>query len=120
MIKFIRYYSLEIYSVISILFLLIASLIGDLSFTQKAALIYTVLFLLHEWEERVYPGGFFDKFSEVLDVESNEELRRITRVEIYLLSGLLISNLIERLVTPLACATLLIFIYKSLFIAQTP
>ena len=85
MIKFIRYYSLEIYSVISILFLLIATIMGDLSFIQKAALIYTVLFLLHEWEEGVYPGGFFDKFSEVLDVKSNEELRRITRVPVDIL-----------------------------------
>ena len=85
MIKFIRYYSLEIYSVISILFLLIAAIMGDLSFVQKAALIYTVLFLLHEWEEGVYPGGFFDKFSKVLDVKSNEELRRITRVPVDIL-----------------------------------
>ncbi len=58
---------------------------GDLSFIQKVALIYTVLFLLHEWEEGVYPGGFFDKFSEVLDVKSNEELRRITRVPVDIL-----------------------------------
>ncbi len=85
MIKFIRYYSLEIYSVISILFLLIAAIMGDLSFVQKVALIYTVLFLLHEWEEGVYPGGFFDKFSVVLDVKSNEELRRITRVPVDIL-----------------------------------
>ncbi len=55
MIKFIRYYSLEIYSVILILFLLIAAIMGNLSFVQKAALIYTVLFLLHEWEEMKYP-----------------------------------------------------------------
>lgn len=85
MIKFIRYYSLEIYSVISILFLLIAAIMGDLSFIQKVALIYSVLFLLHEWEEGVYPGGFFDKFSDVLDVKSNEELRRITRVPVDIL-----------------------------------
>ena len=85
MIKFIRFYSLEIYSVISILFLLIAAIMGDLSFIQKVALIYSVLFLLHEWEEGVYPGGFFDKFSDVLDVKSNEELRRITRVPVDIL-----------------------------------
>lgn len=85
MIKFIRYYSLEIYSVISILFLLTAAIMGNLSFVQKVALIYTVLFLLHEWEEGVYPGGFFDKFSDVLDVKSNEELRRITRVPVDIL-----------------------------------
>ncbi len=85
MIKFIKYYALEIYTVISILFLLIAAIMGDLSFIQKAALIYTVLFLLHEWEEGVYPGGFFDKFSDVLDVKSNEELTRITRVPVDIL-----------------------------------
>ena len=85
MVKFIRYYSLEIYSVISILFLLIAAMMGNLSFIQKVALVYTVLFPLHEWEEGVYPGGFFDKFSEVLGVKSNEELRRITRVPVDIL-----------------------------------
>ena len=85
MVKFIRYYSLEIYSVITILFLLAAAIIGDLSIIQKSALIYAALFLLHEWEEGVYPGGFFDKFSEVLEVKSNEELRRITRVPVDIL-----------------------------------
>lgn len=45
MVKFIRYYSLEIYSVISILFLLIAAMMGNLSFIQKVALVYTVLII---------------------------------------------------------------------------
>ena len=82
MIRFIKYYSLEIYTAITMAFMLIAALIGDLSIIQKFVLVFAFLFLLHEWEEGVYPGGFFDKFSEVLQVESNEELRRITRVPV--------------------------------------
>ena len=45
MIKFIKYYALEIYTVISILVLVIAGIIGDLSVIQKFVLIYIFLFV---------------------------------------------------------------------------
>ena len=85
MIRFLKYYSNEIYTLITMIFILSAALIGDLSVIQNFVLVYAFLFMLHEWEEGTYPGGFFDKFSEVLQVETNEEMRRITRVPVVIL-----------------------------------
>ena len=57
MIKFIKHYALEIYTVISMLILVIAGIMGDLSVIQKFVIVYIFLFVLHEWEEMKYPGG---------------------------------------------------------------
>ena len=48
MAKFIKYYALEIYTVISILLLVIAGIVGGLSLVQKFVLVYIFLFILHE------------------------------------------------------------------------
>ena len=80
MIKFIKYYALEIYTVISILVLVIAGIIGDLSVIQKFVLIYIFLFILHEWEEMKYPGGFADLIAKMIGVDINEEMKRASRI----------------------------------------
>ena len=48
MTKFIKYYALEIYTVISMLILVIAGFMGDLSVIQKFVIVYIFLFILHE------------------------------------------------------------------------
>ena len=85
MIKFVKYYSLEIYTVISMIFIVIAGIIGDLSVIQKFILVYTLLFILHEWEEGRYPGGFIERFARVLKIETTDELNHITRVPVSIL-----------------------------------
>lgn len=58
---FIRYYSEEIYSVITLFFLTLSAIFVTPAYlTQQLALAYALAFLLHEWEENVYPGGFVD------------------------------------------------------------
>ncbi len=73
MIKFIKYYALEIYTVISMLILVIAGIMGDLSVIQKFVLVYIFLFILHEWEEMKYPGGFADLIAKMIGVDINDE-----------------------------------------------
>ncbi|AND79112.1 HXXEE domain-containing protein [Streptococcus pantholopis] len=81
MIKFIRWNALELYTAISIIFLMIAGITGSPSFTQKIVLLYTVLFVFHEWEEGRYPGGFIDKVvSKVTGLHASEELHRASRI----------------------------------------
>lgn len=58
--KFIKYYSQEIYTVITLLLVTASAIFITPDFTQKVMLVYILLFLLHEWEEGVYPGGFVD------------------------------------------------------------
>ena len=56
--KFIKHYALEIYTVIAMILLTVPAFMGELSAIQKFMVIYSVLFVLHEWEEGMYPGGF--------------------------------------------------------------
>ncbi|MBR1424744.1 hypothetical protein IJ579_04195 [bacterium] len=80
MIKFIKYYALEIYTVISMLILVIAGIMGDLSVIQKFVLVYIFLFILHEWEEMSYPGGFADMIAKMIEVDINPEMKRASRI----------------------------------------
>ena len=78
--KFIKYYALEIYTVISMLILVIAGIMGDLSVIQKFVLVYIFLFILHEWEEGKYPGGFIDLISSMIEIDVTEEQRKASRI----------------------------------------
>lgn len=80
MIKFIKYYALEIYTVISMLLLVVAGIVGDLSIIQKFVLVYIFLFILHEWEEMAYPGGFSDAIAKIIEVDINPEIKRASRI----------------------------------------
>lgn len=80
MLKFIRFYALEIYTVISMLALVIAGIVGDLSVIQKFVLVYIFLFVLHEWEEMKYPGGFADSIAKMIGVDLDEKMKRQSRI----------------------------------------
>lgn len=80
MVKFIKYYALEIYTVLSMLLLVVAGVIGDLSVIQKFVLVYTFLFVLHEWEEMKYPGGFAENIAEIIEFDLTESYKRASRI----------------------------------------
>lgn len=80
MTKLIKYYALEIYTIISMLILLIAGIMGDLSIIQKFVLVYIFLFILHEWEEMHYPGGFADAIAKMIEVDINPEMKKASRI----------------------------------------
>ena len=69
--KFIKYYALEIYTVISLMMLVCAAMIDTLSVVQKFVVVSTALFILHEWEENSYPGGFIDILSRALQSKTH-------------------------------------------------
>lgn len=78
--KFIKCYALEIYSVISLIMLVCAAMIDTLSVVQKFVVVSTALFILHEWEENSYPGGFIDIFSRALQFQVSDDLKRASRI----------------------------------------
>ncbi len=80
MVKFIKTYALEIFTVISMAMLLVGGLIGDLSVVQKFTLVYIFLFVLHEWEEMKYPGGFADSIAKMLGIKLNNDMKRASRI----------------------------------------
>lgn len=78
--KFIKHYALEIYTVISMSLIVGAAMMGELSFVQKMVVIDTFLFILHEWEEGLYPGGFINMVASLIRVSISNELKRASRL----------------------------------------
>ena len=78
--KFIKQSALEIYTVIAMLLLVCAAMMGELSVIRKLVVIDAFLFILHEWEEGYYPGGFVDKIANLIQVDVSDETKRASRV----------------------------------------
>lgn len=80
MCKFIKHYALEIYTVLAMLFMVITSMMDGLSDVQRFVVVFNFLFILHEWEEGAYPGGFIDLISRRIGKELTDDLRRASRI----------------------------------------
>ena len=78
--KFIKHYALEIYTVISLGLLLAGALMDNLSVIQKFVMVFNLLFVLHEWEEGHYPGGFIDLISSMIGKDVPVETKRASRI----------------------------------------
>lgn len=89
--NFIRHYFHEIYSVIIILFLTLSAIFLTPDVTQKFVLAFATLYLLHEWEETVYPGGFFNVlFGEIINLQPVPSGERLLNARVYVYLMLLI------------------------------
>ncbi|MBR1793417.1 MAG: HXXEE domain-containing protein [Bacteroidales bacterium] len=92
MIKFMKHYALEVYTVIAMLMItLVGMCMDNLTVIQQFAVWVSFLCILHEWEEGRYPGGFLDLIqSHVLQRDLDEETKRgsrlITAVFIYVIT----------------------------------
>ena len=80
MCNFIKHYALEIYTVLAMLFMVITSMMDGLSDVQRFVVVFNFLFILHEWEEGAYPGGFIDLISGLIERELTDDLRRASRI----------------------------------------
>ena len=69
MAKFIKHYALEIYTVLAMLFIVYTAMLGELSIIQKLVVIDAFLFILHEWEEGHYPGGFLKLITGMVQID---------------------------------------------------
>lgn len=78
--RFIRRYALEIYTVISLGLLLAGALMDNLSVVQKFVMVFNLLFILHEWEEMFYPGGFADLIAGVIGKDVSTEQKLASRI----------------------------------------
>ena len=80
MTKFIKHYALEIYTVLAMLFIVYTAMLGELSFIQKLVVIDAFLFILHEWEEEHYPGGFINLIAGLIQKNPSDEIKRASRI----------------------------------------
>lgn len=52
----------------------------NLSVIQKFVMVFNLLFILHEWEEGHYPGGFIDLISGKIGKDVPVETKRASRI----------------------------------------
>ena len=79
--RFAKHYALEIYTVIAMLFITgVAVFTGELSVIQKLVVFDALLFILHEWEEGHYPGGFVNMVANLVQVNVSDETKRASRI----------------------------------------
>ena len=76
-----KHYALEIYTVIAMLLItLVAIFIPELTSIQKFVVFMSFIFILHEWEEGKYPGGFLDLIIQLLQRNVDDETARASRL----------------------------------------
>ena len=80
MANFIKHYALEIYTVLAMFFMVVTTMMDNLSTVQQFVVVFNFLFILHEWEEGFYPGGFVDLIASLIDKELTDDLRRASRI----------------------------------------
>ena len=76
-----KHYALEIYTVIAmLLILLVAVCMPELTVIQKFVIVLSFIYVLHEWEEGHYPGGFLNLISQMLQRDIDDETKRGSRL----------------------------------------
>ena len=79
--KFMKHYALEIYTVIAMLLIvLVAICMPELTVIQKFVIMLSFIYILHEWEEGHYPGGFLDLITQMLQRDIDDETKRGSRL----------------------------------------
>lgn len=78
--KFIKRYALEIYTVLAMAFMVVTSFMNKLSSIQLFVVAFNFIFILHEWEENVYPGGFINLITQLIEREVDEDTKRASRI----------------------------------------
>ncbi len=79
---FLKHYALEIYTAIAMLLITLVAMFEDnLTVIQQFAVFCSFLFILHEWEEGHYPGGFLNLIcANVLQRNVDDEDKRGSRL----------------------------------------
>lgn len=107
--KFIRRYALEIYTFLAMLFMVVTSFMNGLSTIRLFVVVFNFLFILHEWEEGAYPGGFVDLISSLIEVDLTDDLRRASRIPtgVFLVAVTLLPYIFDSI--PLFSVTIAVF-----------
>ena len=76
-----KHYALEIYTVIAMLLIvLVAVCMPELTIIQKFVVVLSFIYILHEWEEGYYPGGFLNLITQMLQRDIDDETKRGSRL----------------------------------------
>ena len=56
--------------------MVVTSFINGLFDIQLFVVVFNFRFILHEWEEVAYPGGFIDLISSLIETNVSEETKK--------------------------------------------
>lgn len=86
MITFLKKYNLEFLSFLMFLMVtLSATVIPNVSITQKMLVVYMFLFTLHEWEENRFPGGFTDIMEGLIGKKFSDDAKEMSHIPVLIL-----------------------------------
>lgn len=60
--------------------MVVTSFINGLFDIQLFVVVFNFRFILHEWEEVAYPGGFIDLISSLIETNVSEETKKASRI----------------------------------------
>lgn len=83
--SFIRKYNLELLTAIMAVVIAITVCLPEPSFVRKILAAYMLLFILHEWEETRFPGGFTDLMTEYFGISTDREQLECAHVPVSVL-----------------------------------
>lgn len=79
-------YSLEIFTIIMTgMIIYCAVSFHILCSTQRIAMAYMILFILHEWEENRFPGGFAELMAKFFGLNITQKQERLSHIPVYAL-----------------------------------
>lgn len=86
MLESLKKYNLEFLTFLMFLMtMLAATVIPELSITQKMLIVYMFLFTLHEWEENRIPGGFANIMEGVIGKTFTEDAKEMSHIPVLVL-----------------------------------
>ena len=71
--SFIRKYNLELLTAFMAIMIAITVCLPEPSFVRKIVAVYMLLFILHEWEETRFPGGFANLMTKFFGLSTDRE-----------------------------------------------
>lgn len=104
MIGFIRKYNLEFLTAIMATVIAITICLPEPSLIRKILAVYMFLFILHEWEETRFPGGFADLMTKFFGISPDREKLEWAHVPVAVL--LIVILLVPYLFNSVAMLTL--------------
>ena len=103
--NFIRKYNLELLTVLMAVVMVITICLPASSLVRKVLAVYMLLFILHEWEETRFPGGFASLMTKFFGISTSREKLEWAHVPVSVL--LLVILLIPYIFDSVAMLTLI-------------
>lgn len=88
--SFIRKYNLEFLTALMVVVMVITFCLPSPSLVRKVLAVYMLLFILHEWEEMRFPGGFANLMTKFFGISTSREKLEWAHVPVSVLLAVIV------------------------------